>query len=41
MKKAPNPNRPNYFFDFPIIGPKIKVVVDPPSDQIKRKKVKK
>ena len=23
------PNRPNYFFDFPIIGSKIKIVVDP------------
>ena len=31
-----NPNRPNYFFDFPIIGSKIKVVVDPSSDLSKQ-----
>ncbi len=31
-----NPNRPNYFFDFPIIGSKIKVVVDLSSDLSKQ-----
>ena len=34
LKKTPN--LPNYFFNFPIIGSKIKVVVDPSSDLSKQ-----